>query len=111
MKKIKLLIPIILFSFIFSGLTNPFKVDYENPNGEPFLISIGIEKNVDPFKYYNESSFYVTAPINKMLTFKYRENVIYSEDMIILQSEHDKIQHLDKHYCLEFHLPVFALFR
>ena len=53
MKKIKFLIPIILFSFIFSGLTNPFKVDYENPNGEPFLISIGIEKNVDSFKYYN----------------------------------------------------------
>ena len=46
-----------------------------------------------------------------LITFKYRENVWYSEDMIILQSEHDKIQNLDKHYSLEFHLPLFALFR
>tara|TARA_B100001250_G_C19495768_1_gene655168 strand:- start:174 stop:509 length:336 start_codon:yes stop_codon:yes gene_type:complete len=111
MKKIKLLIFALLFTFSFSGISNPFSVDYENPNGEPFLISIGIEKNIDSFKYYNQSSFYITAPINKMMTFKYRENVTYSEDMIILKSEHDKIQHLDKHYSLELHLPVFALFR
>ena len=35
----------------------------------------------------------------------------YSEDMIVLKSEHDKIEHLDKHYSLEIHLPVFALFK
>tara|TARA_Y100001968_G_C19218902_1_gene648670 strand:+ start:367 stop:702 length:336 start_codon:yes stop_codon:yes gene_type:complete len=111
MKEIKLLIPMLLLTFVFSGISNPFKVDYENPNGEPFLISIGIEKNINSFKYYNQSSFYVTAPINKMLTLKYRENVKYSDDMIVLKSEHDKIQYLDKHYSLELHLPVFALFQ
>ena len=111
MKQIKLLVFLLSFSFIFSGLNNPFSVEYENPNGDPFLISIGIEKNVDSFKYYNESSFYIIAPISKLITFKYRENVTYSDDMVILQSEHHKILHLDKHYSLELHLPVFALFR
>ena len=110
MKQNKLLL-LLLLSFIFSGFNNPFSVDYENPNGNPFLISIGIEKNIDSFKYYNESSFYVIAPISKLITFKYRESVKYSEDMTILKSEHDKIEHLDKHYSLELHLPIFALFK
>ena len=91
-----------------AGFNNPLSVNYENPNGKPFLISIGIEKNIDSFKYYNESTFYITAPISKLITFKYRENVKYSEDMIVLKSVHDKIEHLDKHYSLELHLPVFA---
>ena len=111
MSKIKEILFLLSFTFLFSGISNPFNADYENPNGDPFLISIGVEKNIDSFKYYNESSFYITAPISKLITFKYRENVKYSEDMIVLKSEHDKILHLDKHYSLELHLPVFALFR
>jgi hypothetical protein len=110
MKAIKLIF-LLSFTFIFSGFNDLFNIDYENPNGDPFLISLGIEKNVDSFKYYNESSFYVIAPISKLLTLKYRESVQYSEDMIILKSEHNKIQNLDKHYSLELHLPVFALFK
>ena len=110
MKAIKLIF-LLSFTFIFSGFNDLFNIDYENPNGDPFLISLGIEKNVDSFKYYNESSFYVIAPISKLLTFKYRESVQYSKDMIILKSEHNKIQNLDKHYSLELHLPVFALFK
>tara|TARA_B100000579_G_C22049924_1_gene496506 strand:+ start:166 stop:501 length:336 start_codon:yes stop_codon:yes gene_type:complete len=111
MRQIKLLLPILLLTFALPGVSNLFKTKYDNPNGKPFLISIGIEKNIDSFKYYNESSFYVTAPINKLITFKYRENVKYLYDMIILKSEHDKIQSLDKHYSLEVHLPIFALFQ
>lgn len=111
MKATKLLIFLLSLTFIFPGFKSLSNIDYENPNGDPFLISIGIEKNVDSFKYYNQSSFYIIAPISKLLTFKYRESVEYSQDMIILKSEHNKIENLDKHYSLELHLPVFALFK
>ena len=70
-----------------------------------------IEKNINEFKYYNESSFNITVPISKLITLKYVENVKYSEDMIVLQSEHDMIEHLDKYYSLEMHLPLFELFK
>ena len=81
----------------------------DNPNGQPFMMSVGIEKNVHSFKYYDQSTFYVTLPVSNIITLKYRENVIYQEDMVVLQSEHDKIQNLDKHYSLEFHLPLYKL--
>ena len=81
----------------------------DNPNGQPFMMSVGIEKNVHSFKYYDQSTFYVTLPVSNIITLKYRENVIYQENMVVLQSEHDKIQNLDKHYSLEFHLPLYKL--
>ena len=102
---------LILFNSIFAGFNDFFKAEYENPNGEPFLVSLGIEKNVSSFKFYDQSTFYVTAPINKLITLKYRENVKYTEQMVILKSEHEKIDYLDKHYSLELHLPIYALFR
>ena len=83
--------------------------DVENPNGQPFMMSLGIEKNVHSFTYYDQSTFYVILPVSNIITLKYRENVIYKEDMVVLQSEHDKIQNLDKHYSLEFHLPLYKL--
>ena len=81
----------------------------DNPNGQPFMMSVGIEKNVHSFKYYDQSTFYVTLPVSNIITLKYRENVIYQEDMVVLQSEHNKIQNLDKHYSLELHLPLYRL--
>ena len=84
--------------------------EFENPNGHPFLVSFGIEKNIDSFKYYNQSNYFVTVPISNMLTFKYRENVRYSEDMVVFRSEHNKIEFFDRYYTLEFHLPVYKLF-
>ena len=85
--------------------------EFNNPNGKPYLISLGIEKNIDSFKYYNESSYYITIPITNMITFKYRENVKYSEDMVVLKSEHDKIDFYDRYYSLEMHLPIYKLFK
>jgi len=93
-----------------AGLSD-FVSDVENPNGQPFMMSLGIEKNIHSFKYYDHSTFYLTIPVSNIITFKYRENVVYQEEMVILQSEHDKIQNLDKHYSLEFHLPVYKLWK
>ena len=47
MKATKLLIFLLSLTFIFPGFKSLSNIDYENPNGDPFLISIGIEKNVD----------------------------------------------------------------
>ena len=102
---------IVILSTSFAGVKEFLNSEYENPNGQPFLVSIGIEKNINKFKYYNESSFNVTVPISKLITLRYVENVKYSEEMIILQSEHDMIEHLDKYYSLEMHLPLFELFK
>ena len=100
----------VLFFFgrLDAGLSN-FVSDVENPNGQPFMMSLGIEKNVHSFKYYDQSTFYVTLPVSNIITLKYRENVVYQENMIVLQSEHDKILELDKHYSVEFHLPLYKL--
>ena len=89
------------FSEIVKGVSNP--------NGEPFMMSVGIEKNIHSFKYYDQSTFYVTLPVSNIVTLKYRENVIYQEDMVALKSQHDMIQDLDKHYSLELHLPLYKL--
>jgi hypothetical protein len=94
-----------------SARFSEFIKEASNPNGEPFMMSLGIEKNVHSFKYYNESTFYVTLPVSNIVTLKYRENVTYQEDMVVLQSEHDMIQELDKHYSLEFHLPLYKLWK
>ena len=102
---------LILVHTVFAGFGDLFKSDFDNPNGEPLLVSIGVEKNIHSFRYYDQSTFYITAPISRMITLKYRENVKYKEDMIVLQSEHSKILYLDKHYALEFHLPLFAFFK
>ena len=100
---------IILLS-IFAGLVSAnFLQSNSNPNGKPFLVSLGIEKNIQSFKYYDKSTFYITVPISDMMTFKYRENVSYTDQMVVLQSEHDKIENLDKHYTLEFHLPLYKI--
>ena len=100
---------------IFAGMLNAgfgeFIKEASNPNGEPFMMSVGVEKNVHSFKYYDQSTFYVTLPVSNIITLKYRENVIYSQDMAVLQSEHDKIQDLEKHYSLEFHLPLYKLWK
>ena len=93
-----------------AGLSK-FVSDVENPNGQPFMMSLGIEKNVQSFKYYDQSTFYVTLPVSNIITLKYRENVVYQENMIVLQSEHDRILELDKHYSLEFHLPLYKLWK
>jgi len=100
----------VLFFFgrLDAGLSK-FVSDVENPNGRPFMMSLGIEKNVQSFKYYDQSTFYITLPLSNIFTLKYRENVVYQEDMVVLQSEHDKILELDKHYSLEFHLPIYKL--
>tara|TARA_B100000959_G_C14681971_1_gene500998 strand:- start:215 stop:553 length:339 start_codon:yes stop_codon:yes gene_type:complete len=102
------LISILLSAFVNADI-NDFLKNNENPNGEPFVVSIGIEKNIHSFKYYDQSTFYVTLPISAILTFKYRENVQYQEDMVVLKSEHDMIESLDKHYALELHLPIYKL--
>ena len=105
------IILIILLGISVAEIKKLSNINYENPNGQPLLISMGIEKNINSFKYYNESSFYITAPISKLVTLKYRENVIYSEEMAILKSDHNKIQNLSKHYSIELHIPMFALFK
>ena len=106
-----IIIAIIIYSTSFAGIKEFLNTEYENPNGEPFLVSIGVEKNINKFKYYNESNFNITLPISKLITLKYVENVKYSKDMIVLQSEHDMIEHLDKYYSIEMHLPLFELFK
>ena len=103
-----ILISISSIAFLSADINNFFK-NNENPNGEPFVVSIGIEKNISSFKHYDQSTFYVTLPISDILTLKYRENVQYQEDMVLLQSEHDMIEFLDKHYALELHLPIHKL--
>ena len=40
---------IIIFSISFAGVKDFLNSDYENPNGQPFLVSIGIEKNINDF--------------------------------------------------------------
>ena len=113
----KRLIFLSIFMILTSGLNAGIGKYYnnlnsgENPNGEPFLISLGIENNIHSFKYYDESTFYVTLPISNILTIKYRENVQYQDDVIILKSEHDMIESLDKHYTLEFHLPLYKFWK
>ena len=100
---------------IFVGMLNAgfgkFIKEASNPNGEPFMMSVGVEKNVHSFKYYDQSTFYVTLPVSNIVTLKYRENVTYQEDMALLQSEHDMIDCLDKHYSLELHLPLYKLWK
>ena len=100
---------------IFVGMLNAgfgeFIKESSNPNGEPFMMSVGVEKNVDSFKYYDQSTFYVTLPVSNIMTFKYRENVTYDEDMVVMLSDHGKINTLDKHYSLEFHLPLYKLWK
>ena len=100
---------------IFAGMLNAgfgeFIKEASNPNGEPFMMSMGVEKNVRSFKYYDQSTFYVTLPVSNIMTFKYRENVTYEEDMVVMLSDHGKINTLDKHYSLEFHLPLYKLWK
>ena len=100
---------------IFVGMLNAgfseFIKEASNPNGEPFMMSVGVEKNVHSFKYYDQSTFYVTLPMSNIMTFKYRENVTYEEDMVVMLSDHNKINTLDKHYSLEFHLPLYKLWK
>ena len=103
MKKIILLL-------IFIGILSAnFLKNNSNPHGKPFLVSLAIEKNIQSFKYYDESTFYITLPISDLVTLKYRENVSYKNQMIVLQSEHDMIETLDKHYTVEFHLPLYKI--
>ncbi|MAA51367.1 MAG: hypothetical protein CMG76_02455 [Candidatus Marinimicrobia bacterium] len=104
-------IVIVIFLGILKAGFSEFVKEVDNPNGEPFMVSLGIEKNVHSFKYYNESSFYVTLPLSNIMTFKYRENVTYDEDMVVMLSDHDKINTLDKHYSLEFHLPLYKIWK
>jgi hypothetical protein len=104
-----------LATVIFAGMLNAgfseFIKEASNPNGEPFMMSVGVEKNVHSFKYYDQSTFYVTLPMSNIMTFKYRENVTYEEDMVVMLSDHNKINTLDKHYSLEFHLPLYKLWK
>ena len=102
------LISILLLALLNAGTDNFFK-NNENPNGDPFVLSFGIEKNLNSFKYYNESTFYVTLPLSEILTIKYRENVQYQEDMEVFKSQHNMIQNLDKYYAVELHLPIHKL--
>ena len=104
-------IVIVIFLGILKAGFSEFVKEVDNPNGQPFMVSLGIEKNVHSFKYYNESSFYVTLPLSNIMTFKYRENVTYEEDMVVMLSDHDKINTLDKHYSLEFHLPLYKIWK
>ena len=104
-------IVIVIFLGILKAGFSEFVKEVDNPNGQPFMVSLGIEKNVHSFKYYNESSFYVTLPLSNIMTFKYRENVTYDEDMVVMLSDHDKINTLDKHYSLEFHLPLYKIWK
>lgn len=105
----RILLTVFLLVGLLSAGFNEFIKEANNPNGEPFMMSVGIEKNVNSFKYYNQSTFYVTLPVSNIVTLKYREHVTYQEDMVVLQSQHDMIQNLDKHYSLEFHLPLYKL--
>ena len=107
----KIICIVVMLSMSFAGIKEFLNSEYENPNGQPFLVSIGIEKNINEFKYYNESNFNITVPVSKLITLKYTESVKYSEDMVVLQSEHNMIEHLDKYYSLEMHLPLFELFK
>ena len=104
-------IVIVIFLGILNAGFSEFVKEVDNPNGEPFMVSLGIEKNVHSFKYYDQSTFYVTLPVSNIMTFKYRENVTYEEDMVVMLSDHDKINTLDKHYSFEFHLPLYKLWK
>ena len=104
-------IVVVVFLGILNAGFSEFVKEVDNPNGEPFMVSLGIEKNVHSFKYYDQSTFYVTLPVSNIMTFKYRENVTYEEDMVVMLSDHDKINTLDKHYSLEFHLPLYKLWK
>ena len=102
----RIFVLLITVATLSAGISEFIK-EVSNPNGEPFMVSLGIEKNVHSFKYYDQSTFYVTLPVSNIVTLKYRENVAYQENMIVFQSEHDMIQTLDKHYTLELHLPLY----
>ena len=108
--KMNSIVVVVFLGMLNAGLSE-FVKEVDNPNGEPFMVSLGIEKNIHSFKYYNESSFYVTLPVSNILTFKYRENVVYREDMVVMLSDHDKINSLDKYYSLELHLPLYKILR
>ena len=108
MNKLLIIILSVLLQISSAGVEDIFRGS-NNPNGKPFLFSIGIEKNIHSFRYYDESTFYVTLPISNFATLKYRENVLYKEDMVMLKSEHDMIKSLDKHYSLEFHIPFYKI--
>ena len=107
----RILLTVFLLVGSLSAGFSEFIKEANNPNGEPFMMSVGIEKNVHSFKYYDQSTFYVTLPVSNIVTLKYRENVTYQEDMVILQSQHDKIDALDKHYSMELHLPLYKLWK
>ena len=107
----RILLTVFLLVGSLSAGFSEFIKEANNPNGEPFMMSVGIEKNVHSFKYYDQSTFYVTLPVSNIVTLKYRENVTYHEDMVVLQSDHDMIQELDKHYSLEFHFPLYKLWK
>jgi hypothetical protein len=107
----RILLTVFLLVGSLSAGFSEFIKEANNPNGEPFMMSVGIEKNIHSFKYYDQSTFYVTLPVSNIVTLKYRENVTYQEDMVVLQSQHDMIQNLDKHYSLEFHLPLYKLWK
>ena len=104
----RIFVLLITVAALSAGISEFIK-EVSNPNGEPFMVSLGIEKNVHSFKYYDQSTFYVTLPVSNIVTLKYRENVVYQENMIVFQSEHDMIQTLDKHYALELHLPLYKI--
>ena len=104
----RIFVLLITVATLSAGISEFIK-EVSNPNGEPFMVSLGIEKNVHSFKYYDQSTFYVTLPVSNIITLKYRENVAYQENMIVFQSEHDMIQALDKHYTLELHLPLYKI--
>tara|TARA_B100002051_G_scaffold209491_1_gene200972 strand:- start:2139 stop:2468 length:330 start_codon:yes stop_codon:yes gene_type:complete len=108
--KMNSIVVVVFLGMLNAGISEIVK-EAHNPNGEPFMVSLGIEKNMHSFKYYNESSFYVTLPVSNILTFKYRENVVYREDMVVMLSDHDKINSLDKYYSLELHLPLYKILR
>ena len=108
--KMNSIVVVVFLGMLNAGLSE-FVKEADNPNGEPFMVSLGIEKNMHSFKYYNESSFYLTLPVSNILTFKYRENVVYREDMVVMLSDHDKINSLDKYYSLELHLPLYKIWR
>ena len=107
----RILLTVFLLVGSLSAGFSVFIKEANNPNGEPFMMSVGIEKNVHSFKYYDQSTFYVTLPVSNIVTLKYRENVTYQEDMVVLQSQHDKIDALDKHYSMELHLPLYKLWK
>ena len=57
----------ILFLTFSSAAFNNFFKDSENPNGDPFVLSLGIEKNIHSFKYYNQSTFYANLCYFKII--------------------------------------------